>query len=715
MEPSLESIKRKVAERLSPYSERASIASISMTSSIYHDFVKEEKESRSLKTFFEQYSHFARSYLSFLKMGEKSSKKLKEALEICNFNVTPDEVLSSAVFTFLLGLVAMIPFAIIGWKNFAFFVFTLFIFLAYVSYTYPPFYSQLIKMRAEEEGILAILYMTIYMRVNPVLENALYFATQHLNGPLGKDLKRVVWLLDMQKASSLDEATRGFMDLWIKRNLDFVKSFMTLHSITDQGDEVEREKILEKSLQSILDATYVKMKHYSHDLKMPVMMLHTFGMLLPLIGLIAFPMMSIFMSDSVRIDHLFFGYLVIIPALIWFLSNRILAKRPGAFSYPDLSKNPYLPPLGKYALKIGNSTYYIPVLKVAIVVGVLITIPGWIWLFTHTIPSYIHMKMLLKSSVVGANVIPAEEYTTTAMFNTVTIPLGIALGIVIYFYFRSVQRLRLRNAIVEIENDLDDALFHLGNEFTENIPVEIALKRYIVKAKMLNLKTRSIFRFFSDVLDKLENEGKTFSQAVFDRQSGVIVKYPSILMKEIMWIISEGASKGASVLHKITIKVSVYLNNTKNIRELIYDLLTETVSSINMQAKFLTPFLSAVVGSLTLIIIQTLYELSKRLENIMKMLQLSMGASDNFFINLINFTKITPPTIFQVLVGIYMIETVTLLSILSSGVNSGFDKVNRDMTIARNLLFAIIVYVMLLVIGVFSMNTLVHQGIASTT
>ncbi len=715
MEPSLESIKRKVAERLSPYSERASIASISMTSSIYHDFVKEEKESRSLKTFFEQYSHFARSYLSFLKMGEKSSKKLKGALEICNFNVTPNEVLSSAVFTFLLGLVAMIPFAIIGWKNFAFFVFTLFIFLAYVSYTYPPFYSQLIKMRAEEEGILAILYMTIYMRVNPVLENALYFATQHLNGPLGKDLKRVVWLLDMQKASSLDEATRGFMDLWIKRNLDFVKSFMTLHSITDQGDEVEREKILEKSLQSILDATYVKMKHYSHDLKMPVMMLHTFGMLLPLIGLIAFPMMSIFMSDSVRIDHLFFGYLVIIPALIWFLSNRILAKRPGAFSYPDLSKNPYLPPLGKYALKIGNSTYYIPVLKVAIVVGVLITIPGWIWLFTHTIPSYIHMKMLLKSSVVGANVIPAEEYTTTAMFNTVTIPLGIALGIVIYFYFRSVQRLRLRNAIVEIENDLDDALFHLGNEFTENIPVEIALKRYIVKAKMLNLKTRSIFRFFSDVLDKLENEGKTFSQAVFDRQSGVIVKYPSILMKEIMWIISEGASKGASVLHKITIKVSVYLNNTKNIRELIYDLLTETVSSINMQAKFLTPFLSAVVGSLTLIIIQTLYELSKRLENIMKMLQLSMGASDNFFINLINFTKITPPTIFQVLVGIYMIETVTLLSILSSGVNSGFDKVNRDMTIARNLLFAIIVYVMLLVIGVFSMNTLVHQGIASTT
>ncbi len=719
MEPSQQSIadiEAEVARKLRSLTTDGT-QELGFVSSTYKSFKFDESKEHGFNSFFEKYCAFAFGYLGFFHLKEASKKDMQDNIKICGFTVTPEQVLAGAVFTLILGAMAAVPFFIIGFRNFAYFVVAVGMFLSYVVFSYPSFMAQITKMRAQEESILAILYMTIFMRVNPVLENAMYFSVQHLSGPLGKDLKAILWSLDMGKAGSVEQAMQPFMDLWIMRNPEFVKSFLTLHSVLEQDDPKQREKILEKSLQSILDATYVKMKHYSHNLKNPVLMLHTFGMMLPLIGLIAFPMMSIFMADSIRMDYLFFGYIVVLPALLLFFIRRILAKRPGAFSYPDLRNNPYLPPDGKYLLTIGNKRYYVPVLKVALAVGVILMIPGVLWLSTHTIPEVVKImeyKQAGERVITGGTIGTSGEYTFKAMFFTLFVTLGLASIFIIYFYFKSIQRLKLRNAIVEIEEDLDESLFQLGNQFTDEIPIEVALKNYISEAQMLNLKKRSIFHFFKSVMDRIEDEGATFANAVFDNKYGVIIRYPSILMQEIMWIIVEGTKKGAKTLYTIMTKISVYLNNAKKIKELIYDLLTETVTSINIQAKFFSPFIAAIVGSLTFIIVKVLWQMAKRLENIMKLLSFGTGDSSNFFTQLINFTEIWPPTVFQVLVGIYLIETVILLSILSSGVQNGFDKVSRDVTIAKNLFAAVLVFAVLILVGIIALEGLIQSGIAST-
>jgi len=226
-----------------------------------------------------------------------------------------------------------------------------------------------------------------------------------------------------------------------------------------------------------------------------------------------------------------------------------------------------------------------------------------------------------------------------------------------------------------------------------------------------------MFHFFQDVVDKMQDEGKTFNQAIFNTIDGVIMKYPSVLLKEVAWIVDEGSRKGSDVLYNIVNKISTYLDNTKKIKELIYDLLTETVTQINMQARFLAPFIAGLVGGLTLVIIKVLYELSENINKIMQSFALPSGgisdSSQDFFSDFINFAQITPPTLFQVLVGIYMVQSVILLSMLASGVEHGFDKIARDVRIGKNMIISLIVYICVTVVCIIGLMSLVKSGSAS--
>jgi hypothetical protein len=706
MDPnSLQEIEDKVRRQLEEAVTSQEEVTSPFVSGQFKDFQSEEREERALSSFYEKYCDFSIKYTGFLNPSKNMHKKLAESIRIAGLHCIPKGVLAATFFTLMIALLLTIPLLIIGFKNFAFFLVFVGMFVSYVCFTYPSYSAEITKIRAQQESIMAILYMTIYMRLNPVLENAIYFATQHLSGPLGKDLKHLLWLLDTQKVSSVEEGINKFVDLWILRNKDFVKAFLTLHSILTQGDKAGQERILDKSLNEILGSTYEKMKHYSNDLKMPVLMLHTFGMMLPLIGLIAFPMLSIFMADSINISYLFFGYIVVLPSLIFFLSRRILSKRPGAFSAPDLSANPHLPPKGKFVINRKGRRYEINALHVAIVVGIIIMLPGFFHVLTSTLPAWSRAKSM--------GDIPDGEYTIKALVVTTTIPLGLGLAIASFFYLRSYQRIKMRKIIEEIEDDLGQAIFQLSNQFTQNIPVEVAVENFVKEFEMLNLKKKSIFFFFSDVIDKMQDEGVTLVRAVFDSKAGILVKYPSVLLKEIIWVMVEGAKKGAAILYNVITKVSTYLDNAKKIKELIYDLLNETVASINIQARFLAPFLAGLVGSLTLIIITSLYEMMRKLENIMRLLDMvGTGVGGDFFTDFINFTKVTPPTIFQILVGIYTVETVILLSYLANGVEFGFDTTSRDMRIAKNLFSAMIVYIFTIVIGSIALNMLYQTGIS---
>ncbi len=709
MVKSIEEIEEEVKRRLS----ESGGSSEKLFSQQFTTFKQEEKEETKLRSFFEKYAAFSSKFLSFIKVKDESEPDMYNAIVICDMKIKPKDVIAASIFTIILGIITALPLIVIGWIDYAFFTIVTGIFIAYIVYTYPKYAAQITKIRAQQESLLAILYITIYMRINPVLENAMAFASEHLNGPLGKDIKTILWLLEGEKIASIQEGLNLYQDLWIKRNKDFVKSFLILLGVMQQSDREHQSAILDKALNTILQDTYEKMKHFSHELKMPVVILYTFGLMLPLIGLIAFPMISVFMSQSIKISYLFFGYIIVLPALIYFLSSRIISKRPGAFSAPDVSKNPELPPPGKYRLKIKDKEYLIPILPTSIFTAIIIMTPGILHLITKTIPAFHEALKLPPDSTPPAALV--AEYDIIPVFITLTVPVGLAVGVFLYFYLRSAQKVKLRNQIIEIEEDLGPAIYQISNQFTENIPIETAIKKFIDNYNLLNLKKRQIYHLFLHIVKQMSNVGITFEQAIFDQRFGVLKYYPSVLLKEVMWIFTESARRGSKTVYNTLNKISVYLENTKKIKELIYDLLTDTVSSIRMQAQFLSPFIAGIVGSLTTIIVKALYEMLKNLEDVMKGFTSGLVGDTKFFTDFIHFTKITPPTLFQVLVGIYTVEVVVLLSILANGVENGFDEVSRDNHIAKNIIVAIIVYIFVTIIGTVALNNLIQKGSALAT
>ena len=404
-------------------------------------------------------------------------------------------------------------------------------------------------------------------------------------------------------------------------------------------------------------------------------------------------MISVFMSESINVSYLFFGYIVMLPALIFFLSQRAISKRPGAFSAPDISNVPGVPPKNHYLLRLKDgSEKLIPLIPVSIIVALLIMTPGLLHLFFQTIPVYYEGKRAPPGFVPEG---VSLEYEMSAVVSVMTIPIGIAIGLFILLYGRSIQKKRLRDNVVEIEDDLAVSLFQIANQFTENVPVEIGITKFVEHYDLLNLKKRQIYAFFSKVLTKMRSTGRTFSQAVFNSQEGVILEYPSVLLKEIMWIITESAKKGSEVVYNILMKVSIYLDNVRKIKELIYDLLHDTVTSIRFQARFMAPFISAMVASLTLVIVESLYRIFQTIQQLMKSLLSSIGgtAGGDFFTNMINFAKITPPTMFQTLVGIYLIEAVALLSILANGIENGADSLGEKYFVGQSLIKSTLIYI----------------------
>ncbi len=703
----IEDLNRIVREKFKEFENSDDLISDS-----YSTFVNEEEGEYELRDFFEKLCDFSISLMPFFK-GIKN-KDMSEALEIANIKATPGSVTASAVLTFLLGLLSMLPFLVIHNINFAFFAIGTFTFIAVIIYTYPRYKSEITKIQAQQDSLLAVLYMTIYMRVNPILENAILFASQHISGPLEKDLKRIMWLVNMQKVESINDAVKIFTPLWIKRNPSFVKAFLTMEEVLNQADAENQSKLLDKALNELLNETFTNMKHYAHDLKMPVMLVNMFGLLLPLIGLITFPLIGIFMAGSISMSSLFFGYIVLLPALVYFVSERIISKRPGAFSAPSIKNIPHLPKKNHYLLKLKDGREVnIPLVPIALGVAFLIMLPGFVHLFTVTLPLY--FQGLRMSAVHGSIEIPQNlgvEYWTSSIILVNLIPLGLAVGLFILLYGRSIQKKKIRDYIVSLEDDLNSSLFQIANQFTENIPLEIGIEKFLQNYEMLNLKKKEIYDFFSRILRKMNKLGLTFEQAVFDKEQGVLPKFPSPLLKEVIWIMIETAKKGNRIMYAILVKVSGYLDNLKKVKELIYDLLNDTVTSIKFQAKFMSPFISAVVASLSLVIVKSLYQVFRYIQTMMNSITSGMsGMSVNdYFTNMINFTKIVPPPLFQVLIGVYLIESVALLMILANGIENGFDEIERDILTAKGVLTATILYIAvdLLVMVIFN-HTMLPQ------
>ncbi len=627
---------------------------------------------------FESGCRFARKLGLNVSISSDERKALIKDIELSGLNVKPEDVysfgllaiLSSSIIGVLLLLIIGLPgllFSLVGFGVF------------YYLRNYPHRLVEVKQARASSELILAVLYMVIYMRSTSNLENAVKFVADNLETSLSDDFKKMLWDVSAKKYASMKEALDNYVDKWRDYSPVFVDAIHLIEGSLFQSNEDSRIHMLNKALELTLEGTYESMTHYANALRTPINMLYMLGIMLPVLGLVMFPIMGAFMSDIVNPVGLTVLYDFLLPVSVYLYAAYSLAKRPAGFPVPNIEGRPGIPPEGKFALKYDKRTIYYSALIPSLIVFVLLLLPAPLYIAGFT---DVHPK-------------------DSDVYATLFIPLAPAVAVIVYAKLITKDRLKVREKIALIESEFAEAAFQLGNRLSEGYPLEIALLKVAS-----TLKGTETARFFKRISKNIRELGMDVESAVFDRKRGALKYYPSAIIKSVMRVAIMGAKKSLDVAAISLVNMSSYLRDVHRIDEKVKDILSETLSSMKFQASFLAPVISGLVVGLTAMILIILDILGLQVS------QLSANDVGGFgggtwVLGIFEVSKSIPLYAFQPIVGIYVFEIILLLSIIDAKIELGGDKLFSLKLIGSMMPIGFTVYV----VTTFAV-TIIFTGIA---
>ena len=602
--------------------------------------------------------------------GDETKKELEKAIEFLGWKIKPEEITTFATMTFFILFFAIsLPSLFLPLPP-AIKILSIIIpvFIAYYVYNYPLSKAAEIRVKCGKDLVLAVLYMIVYMKNNPNFEGAVRFAAVNLEGPLSKDLKQVLWKVEVGKYTNIEDALMDYLKKWKYYNKELIEAVHLIRQSMAEPSSERRDALLNKAIDLVLAETNEKMKKYARDLETPVTVLHAMGILLPVLGMIVFPLLSIFMGGAIKnlATLLFIGYDIILPVFIFFFLNQIFIKRPPTYTNIDLSQHPDYVPLGKFRIKFMNKKWDIPAYIPSILLFTILGLP----LINFIIKSDFFYKAHGNAVTMGISVL---------------FIVAIALSISLYFFLSCFQKKRLREEIMAMESEFEELMFALGSRLIDGAPIEVG----IAKAEE-DIKDLKISKFLAIVLKNMMQLSMTFKEAVFNKEYGALRYYPSKLISAIMKAIADAVDKGSVAAAVVMITISRYLRNIKTTQEKIDDLLSSVVSSLTFQGYVLIPAISGIVVSIAKIIMRILDAINEKFSQMN-----TTGISALGSMNPVNFfaPSAIPSEILQIIVGIYVVEILILTAIFITKIRYGDDKIIEHDTIWKMVLIGTIAYI----------------------
>ena len=697
---------------------------------VYADF-KQQYLPKHL-SLYEKFCAYAEKILP-VKPQENNVLNIQENINTCHLNVTPTGVNSAALLLPLLIIfLSMLFFYIMpvlsGGEGNLFFV-MFFLIVAAILYfplqALPKTFANQWRMKASNQLVLSVFYVVTYMRHTSNLERAINFAAEHLGPPLSLDFRKIVWDVETQKHQSIKESLDIYLDGWRNHNMEYVESMSLIQSSLLEASEERRVGALDKSLSVILDETYEKMLRYAHNLQSPLTTLNMLGVVLPILTLVILPLLVALM-DVFDWYHLFAIYNIALPALVFYLGLSILSNRPGGSGQIDvLAKNPELKKLQNINIKVSDTqTISISPLYFSLIIGLIIVLIGFIPLISHQLnpnfdfalvddgdtTSFRMIDQFTDTLSIKASFLEYKEKGTDvvgpfgviATLLSLAIPFGVAYSVSTYNKLRTKNIIKIRDEAKKLELEFSSALFQFGNRLGDGIPAEIAFGR--VGSQLSNTISG---KFFLKVHLNITSQGMSVEKAIFDKKIGALRDYPSEIIESSMKVLVESSKKGPLIASKALINVAEYIREMHRIDEKLNDLMAETVTDMHSQMIFLTPVISAVVVAITSLITKIMGTLSS------KMQELGGGgiggdAPVPGVASILTMFGIGIPTYyFTLVVGLYVVELAFILSIISSGIESGLDPTSQRNAIGKYMfkagsLFTILSVILIIVFNVVS-------------
>lgn len=657
------------------------------------EYILFKKAERKRLNWYEIFANISTKILK-LRPSREQENELKRAINFTRLRVTPTSVMSLTTLTIILFILIGIIFSIfgilpiIGGISLGMFG----ILLAYYFYHYPFNLMKEMRIKASSQIILTVLYMVVSMRLSPNLERALRFAAANITGPLAWDLRKLLWDIEMGKYYSARDAMDDYIAKWKPENEEFAEALRLIRNSTTQTPD-KAKNTLNEALNVVLDGSKTRMKHYVQELKMPVMMIHMMGIVLPVLGSIMAPLVAVFMADVVQWWHFVLGYNIILPIIIiWFIKNT-LRKRPITFS----------PTSSKIRSNVGREFAILSLSIIVLTCFLFIPI-----IFFYQNPKFLTSGVKADQSCLFFS-IAIENCSLISLILSTTIILGLALTLSLYFILSNSKWIKIHKKIRNIEGEFELALFQLGNKISSGMPTEVALEKSMDDVKDLNIAD-----LFKKVIKNMKTLGMTFESALFDRKCGALRYYPSTIIKSIMRAIVDTSKKGVLYASESMFRISNYLKNIRETQEYIREMLEETVSSMKFQAYFLTPIVTGLVVSMADIIIVVLGRLGSYLDkiNIAHDYTSQLGFTD-FSLIFGNLETSMSPSIFQLVVGIYLLEVIIILAMFITKISEGENKPIQWYTTGRMLVIGVVFYFMVTLISTSIFHGFIERSLSN--
>lgn len=660
---------RKLEAQLKPGSEQPSVSY-----SVEYKAFRDEQLSKA-RTSYERLCRFS----SFFKARIKDEKKadLESYINLAHISITPESAYSLAyLVTAVLLLLSIASFFLFG-LGLAFLgliaTFTALLLLPKV----PKYIYNSWRAKASDQLVLAVLYMVIYMKRDANLENAIWFVSKQLPPPISLDFMKILWDLETKTYSTVRESLESYVTSWKDKESAFVDAMHLIEASLSSPTKEQTESLLTKATDVILQGTQDSMIKYAHSLQGPVTMIHMLGIVLPILLLVMLPMVSAFMGDIIKPIYLVLGYNVFLPLLIFALISSVVQLRPGGATIEgvDIFKKAKQ---GK-GVNVGRLRVKFPLRLVFTGVFVLFLVPFVLYLL-NAIPRFQTTQQLL--------------FSDGLFYFSLFIVAGLGISIGLYYRTLIGSVLKQKRKTEKLESEFAAAIFQLGSRLQENIPAEIAFGT-VAKAT----KGTEVSEFFEIVDQNMRQRGMSLKAAIFDAKQGALAFFPSSTIRSVMNLLIEGVKKSPQAVAESLLTISTYLTDMHRVSERLKDLLAETIASIKMQATFLAAAISGIVVSLTILITRVLVGLGEQLSQIPS--ETAGAAGPTGIVSFFRVESAIPPYLFQLMVGVYVVEVVILLSFLLGGVIYGRDFVEIRWEAQKNLLIAVPLYIAIAIVATF--------------
>ena len=499
-------------------------------------------------------------------------------------------------------------------------------------------------------------YIVMSMKLVPNLEHAVLFAARNSERPLAKDLKKLIWSLNLRLYSSMDDALLSFADLWGRNSEYFKRSLHLIKSSTAEPDEAQRVITLNRALDISLEGTESLMDIFAAKLKTPSYILYSIFILIPLALVALLPAVTV-VGMKPEITHLVLLYDFVFPGLAVLYAEYILLQRPVAFmpkqipdSHPDLAD---ITQKKRFALVLS-----ILVFCIIAPLGYFLLAIGNPWEIVATA----HLKGYLSPAL--------------------PVVLGGTLGISVYLYFSAVPYKKIRDKIKEMEQEFADSLFVLGRRISEGKAPEEAFA-YTART----MEGSKIGQAFEGTSMNLFSMRTNLKDAIFDEDFGAFRHVYSERIRNTMLLFTESVHKNHEAAGASLIKLADHLKELGAVEERIRQSLYDVTSTMRSTAAIFAPLIAGITLALAEVITKILGQVAERMNRVPADLsQMPVEFEQEAFSQSIS------PDHFLFAIGIYIIMISIILTRFAGSVEYGGDKSQLKYDLACMLPLSIIIF-----------------------